>query len=197
MPGRSEQSAEIRFMNDFSAFPIALDGIAMSDDPLVRIALGKKGLPVAACAAGRVEASAERVWSVLSDVSKYAVRVPLIDRVRLHGDSAEFLLRLKLAFFSVSFSFESEIRESEGKTLDLRYLKGEPKDIAIRYDVLPLNGGSESAIFVRIGFDIESLGWLVKFFLKNHPEIQFGVFPGCAVALLESMRVAVRELPAA
>lgn len=180
-------------MNDFSALPIAIDGLTTSDDPLVRIALGPKGLPIAACAAGRVEASSERVWSVLSDVEQYAVRVPLIDRVRVRDDAAEFLLRMKLAFFSVSFSFESEIRQTPGKTLDLRYLRGDPKDIRIRYDVLPLNGGSESAIFVHVGFDIDSLGWLVKFFLKHHPEIQFGVFPGCAVALLESMRVALRE----
>jgi ribosome-associated toxin RatA of RatAB toxin-antitoxin module len=189
MAARTEEAA----MNDFSKLPIALDGVIATGDPLVRIELGPKGLPVAACAAARVQASSDRVWAVLSDVEQYAVRVPLIDRVRRRNDEAEFLLRLKLAFFSVSFSFESEIQEDPGKTLDLRYLRGEPKDIAIRYDVLPLNAGSESAIFVRIGFDINSLGWLVTFFLKHHPEIQFGVFPGCAVALLESMRVALRD----
>jgi hypothetical protein len=49
-------------------------------------------------------------------------------------------------------------------------------------------------IYVHIGFDIESLGWLVKLFLKHHPEIQFGVFSGCALALLESMRTAACEV---
>lgn len=180
-------------INDFAGLPIALESVAHGTDPVVRLQLGARGLPVAACAAGRVEASTERVWSVLSDVSQYAVRVPLIDRVRVNGDTAEFLLRMKLAFFSVSFSFESKIERLAGKTLDLGYLSGEPRNIAIRYDVLPLDDGAASAIFVRIGFEIESLGWLVKFFLKHHPEIQYGVFPGCAVALLESMRVAVRD----
>lgn len=37
-----------------------------------------------------------------------------------------------------------------------------------------------------------SLGWLAKYFLRHRPEIQFGVMPGVAVGLLESIR---RALP--
>jgi ribosome-associated toxin RatA of RatAB toxin-antitoxin module len=173
--------------------PFELGALTRTRDPIVHVTLGAGGRAVSACAAGRVDASTQRVWSVLTDVGKYADRVPMMNRVRVHGDSAEFSLRLKIAFFSVGFSFEAAIEREEGRALLLRYLRGEPRDIAIRWNLAPLNDGAASAIFVRIGFDIDSLGWMAKYFLRHHPEIQFGVFPGCAVALLESMRTAVRE----
>jgi ribosome-associated toxin RatA of RatAB toxin-antitoxin module len=164
--------------------------------PLVEMTVGPKGLPIAACAAAIVEASPERVFDVLRDVERYAERIPLMHRARVHGDWAEFSLRLKLAFFGVGFSFASNIVEEPGRSLALRYRSGEPKDIAIHYDVAPVSSGEPDRclLFVHIGFEIESLGWLVKLFLKHHPEIQFGVFSGCALALLESMRSAISEV---
>ena len=152
--------------------------------------LGPSGLPIAACAAGVVEAPPEQVFEVLTDIERYAERVPLIHKARVHGDWAEFSLRLKLAFFGVGFSFASNVAsDPEQRSLALGYRSGEPKDIAIHYDIVPLASDPErSLMYVQIGFDIQSLGWLVKFFLKHHPEIQYGVFSGCALALLESMR---------
>jgi ribosome-associated toxin RatA of RatAB toxin-antitoxin module len=172
--------------------PFDLSALMRTSNPIVHVALGAGGRAVSASAAGRVGASTDRVWSVLTDVGKYAERVPMMHRVRLRGDLAEFSLRLRISFFSVGFSFESEIERDEGRSLSLNYVRGEPRDIAIRWHLEPLSDGAESAIFVHIGFDIDSLGWMAKYFLKHHPEIQFGVFPGCAVALLESMRTAVR-----
>jgi hypothetical protein len=37
-------------------------------------------------------------------------------------------------------------------------------------------------------FEVKSLGWLAKYFLKHHPEIQYGIFPGVALALLDSLK---------
>jgi ribosome-associated toxin RatA of RatAB toxin-antitoxin module len=167
-------------------FAISSEEIARAGGPLVRILIGEKGLPIGACAAGVVDASADTVWKVVSDVSGYAERVPLMDRVNLHGDWAEFCLKLKIAFFSVRFSFSADIEREQGRALVLSYRAGEPKDIRIEYQIEPLEDG-RTLVFVQIGFDVESLGWLVKYFLRHHPEIQFGIFPGCALALLDAL----------
>ena len=44
---------------------------------------------------------------------------------------------------------------------------------------------------VDASFEVESLGWLVKYFLKHHPEIRHGIFPGVALVLHDSLRRAV------
>jgi ribosome-associated toxin RatA of RatAB toxin-antitoxin module len=171
---------------------IPLSAVLESEGPLVRVSFGPKGLPVAATAGQIVNASPERVYEILTDIEKYAERVPLIQRVKLKGDLAEFALRFKVAFFGVGFSFTSKVETLENQRVTLAYREGEPANIHIQYDIAPLAGEDErSVLFVRIGFDVDSLGWLVKFFLKHHPEIQFGIFPGCALALLESMRLAL------
>ena len=46
-------------------------------------------------------------------------------------------------------------------------------------------------------FDLMSLGWLAKYFLRHHPEIQFGIFPGVALVLVDSLRRALDDAPAA
>lgn len=171
---------------------IPLSAVLESDGPLVRVTFGPKGLPVAATAGQIVNASPKRVYEILTDIEKYAERVPLIHRVRLKGDLAEFGLKFKVAFFGVGFSFTSKVETVKDRSVELVYREGEPANIRIKYDITPLAGKDErSVLFVRIGFDVDSLGWLVKFFLRHHPEIQFGIFPGCALALLESMRLAL------
>jgi hypothetical protein len=74
-------------------------------------------------------------------------------------------------------------------------VEGEPRGLVIRYDLAPIEDGRATQLSVRIGFDLRSLGWLVKYFLKHHPEIQYGVYPGCALALAASMRRAALGLP--
>jgi ribosome-associated toxin RatA of RatAB toxin-antitoxin module len=181
---------------EVARLPIAPEAVERASGPLLEMTLGPKGLPIAACAAAVVDAAPDHVFEVLTDIERYAGRIPLMHKARVHGDWAEFSLRLKLAFFGVGFSFASNIAAEPGRSLALRYRSGEPKDIAIHYDIAPVSSGDPDRclIYVHIGFDIESLGWLVKLFLKHHPEIQFGVFSGCALALLESMRTAACEV---
>lgn len=171
--------------------PIPLESIEAANGPLVQVTFGPKGLPVEACAGQIMNATPERAFEILTDIEKYAERVPLIHKVRVSGDVAEFGLKFKVAFFGVNFSFASNIRTEDNRSLTLEYRNGEPENITIRYDIAPRAGhDDQSVMFVRIGFNVDSLGWLVKFFLRHHPEIQFGIFPGCALALLESMRLA-------
>ena len=72
--------------------------------------------------------------------------------------------------------------------LELSHVEGEPRDLVLRFDVLPVEDPAQSVLVAGIGFDISSLGWLVKFFLKHHPEIQYGVFPGSALTLVDTLR---------
>jgi hypothetical protein len=69
---------------------------------------------------------------------------------------------------------------------------GEPRELRIRFDLEDVGDGT-TRVRGAISFDVFSLGWLTKYFLKHHPEIQYGIFPGCAVALVDSMRKAAER----
>jgi ribosome-associated toxin RatA of RatAB toxin-antitoxin module len=146
------------------------------------------GRPSGAAAEARIEQPPERVWAVVSDVGGYAERIPMISRVRLDGDRVTVDLRFKVSLLSVGFHFVAAVTQEPGRWLELRYVSGEPRGIRLRFELEPLDGGRACALRGDGEFDVHSLGWLAKYFLRHHPEIEYGVFPGVALALVESMR---------
>jgi ribosome-associated toxin RatA of RatAB toxin-antitoxin module len=157
--------------------------------PLIRIERDPHGWPASAKASGLIRVPPARLWSAIADVEGYADRVPMLDKVTREGDRVTVRLRFKITLFSVHFQFVADARYEEGRWLELSYVSGEPRALKLRFDIEEDPSGS--LLHASIGFDVDSLGWLAKYFLKHHPEIKFGIFPGSALALLESMRRAV------
>lgn len=149
------------------------------------------GLPCAARAETRLERSVAEVWKVVEDVDRYADRIPMMHRVRRDGDRATVDLKFKVALFSVGFQFVVDVTKKNESSVELRWVSGEPRGIRLRFDLEPLDDGKACQLRSSAEFDAMSLGWLAKYFLRHHPEIQFGVMPGVAVGLLESMRQAL------
>jgi hypothetical protein len=58
----------------------------------------------------------------------------------------------------------------------------------MRFSLTPIEGERACFVETEAGFDVQSLGWLVKYFLKHHSEIQHGIFPGITLVLLDSIR---------
>jgi len=167
------------------------DDVRRATGTLVRLSVGDDGLPTGATGATLVRAPAEKVWSVVADVSSYSGRIPMIHRMERTGDRVVMKLRFKVALFSFGFEVASDAKSEEGRWLELHYVSGEPRDMRLRLELEP--AGDATLVHCDIGFDIESLGWLVKTFLKHHPEIRYGIFPGCAIVLLDSMRRGIEE----
>ena len=158
----------------------------------VKVNIDDAGLPRSAVAEARIDRPLADVWKVVDDVDRYAERVPMMHRVRRTGDRATIDLKFKISLFSVGFQFVVDIVRKNEEWLELRWVSGEPRGIRLRFDLEPLDDGAACRLRSTGEFDAMSLGWLAKYFLRHHPEIQFGVMPGVAVGLLESIR---RALP--
>ena len=157
----------------------------MSASPTVTLELdGAK--PAAARGVQKIAAPVDRVWQVIEDVERYAGRVPMIERVKLAGDRVTVELKFRIAIFSAKFHFHGTVERDEKKRVTIRAVDGEPRDLVLVFELQPDGDGSQLAIDVR--FDMTSLGWLVKYFLKHHPEIEFGVFPGTALVILDAIK---------
>jgi hypothetical protein len=180
-------------MTDRSAFTAAQ--VHDNGGPLVQVRLGPSGLPAAARAAGRIAAPPERVWATITDVESYARHVPMMTRVRQQGERVTVDLGFKVALFSVGFHFVAELRRDDaGRTLALHGISGEPRDLRLSFVVEPFDGDPSATLLHTGGeFDPLSVGWLAKYFLKHHPEIQVGMFPGVALSLLGAMKKAAES----
>ena len=126
-------------------------------------------------------------------MEQYARHLPMVSRVRRRGDSVTFELKFKLGLFSAGFEFTADVRYEEERTFEMLWSAGEPRDIRLGFGLTPVDDGKACMVEGDVEFDPTSLGWLAKFFLKHHPEIQFGVFPGVALVLLDALRRAVAE----
>ena len=156
----------------------------------LKVHLDEDGTPRGATAREKLNVPLDRLWDVIVDVDRFPGRVPMMHRVRLDGARATIDLKFKLALFSVGFHFVVDVKKEDKKWLELRWVSGEPKGIKLRFDLEETDEGKATFLTSTGEFDVMSLGWLTKYFLKHHPEIQFGIIPGVAVGLLESMRKA-------
>jgi ribosome-associated toxin RatA of RatAB toxin-antitoxin module len=163
--------------------------------PTLEVRFGADGLPAGATARTTLHCSAERIWTVIEEVERYPGRVPMIDRVRREDQRVTVDLRFKVSFLSVKFHFAADVTMERGRWLELRWAGGEPRGIRLRFDLSPLDDGRATELTTDAEFDVYSLGWVAKYFLKHHPEIQYGIFPGVALALLDSVKKAA-ESPA-
>jgi len=161
----------------------------------VHVRIDEAGRPRSASAEARIEQPPDRVWAVVSDVARYAERIPMIHRVRVEGDRVTVDLKFRVTLLSVGFQFVAVVTQEPGRWLELRGVAGEPRGIRLRFDLSPLDGGRACTLRSDGEFDVQSLGWLAKYFLRHHPEIEYGIFPGVALALVESMRRAAEGAP--
>lgn len=151
---------------------------------------GADGRPVGAVASARIDHPVAKVWEVVTDVERYPGRVPMIHKVTRQGDRVTIDLKFKVSLFSVGFQFTVDAIHEEQKWVELAYVSGEPREIRLRYELVPLDGGKATELRCDAQFDVQSLGWLTKYFLKNHPEIEYGIFPGVSLSLVDAMKKA-------
>jgi carbon monoxide dehydrogenase subunit G len=157
--------------------------------PVIEVDVGADGTPSSATATTRIGAPAAKVWSFIADVDRYPQFVPMLSKVKRDGDRVHVHLKFKISLFSVGFDFVADAKYEEARWLELRGVAGEPRDLHIRFDLVDGTDGT-STLRSTISFDTFSLGFLAKYFLKHHPEIRYGIFPGCAYGLADSMRKA-------
>lgn len=152
----------------------------------LRVQHGPDGRPVSAIATTRIARPLAKVWATIIEVEKFPGRVPMIHKAQRTGDRVVVDLKFKVSLLSVGFQFTVDAKYEESKWLELAWVAGEPKELRLRFDLEP--DGDGCLLHTAAQFDTQSLGFLAKYFLKHHPEIEYGIFPGVAMSLGDSMK---------
>ena len=165
---------------------LPIDTVMRAPGAIVRTLLDR-GRSAGAVAAMIVNAPPARTFSVLEDIEGLPQRIPMIHEVAQNGDELDMQLRFKVALFAAKFGFRARRIVDPGRSVSLQYISGHPRDLSIRFDVLPA-AGDTTALYAAATYDIDSLGWLVSYFLRHHPEIRLGVHPGTVLTLLDAVQ---------
>ena len=156
--------------------------------PLIRLHVSPTGKPIGAWGAISISRPLDEAWKTIAEVQHLWDRVPMVHRVDVGTDRLRMQLRFKIALFAVTFGFEVAIHWIGDHSLELTYLSGEPRDMHLRFDMVSGASAEETILYVRGSFDVDSVGFLAKYFLKHHPEIRSGIFPGVVVSIMEAIK---------
>jgi len=112
------------------------------------------------------------------------------------GDKLRVRIDMRYRYFVLSFKFHiiADVFVREGGRLDLHAVDGKVKDLAIHFRLRPANEGKHTLFFCSMYYDVSSLGWLVDYFLKHHPEIELGVFSGSAPIITLALKETVERM---
>lgn len=149
-----------------------------------------------------LERVVEEVRRIRTHEGGFLRDVNLIHRVQvLTGPPGGLRLRLamryRFLFFRTTFEVDADVLLGEGASLDLVGVSGKPSGLRAHFRALPVSpaGRPETLVFCSLRFDIASLGWLVDYFLRHHPEIELGVFSATAPVIVLTLKEAVEGVP--
>jgi hypothetical protein len=147
-----------------------------------------------------LERVVEEVRRIRSQEGGFLREVNLIHRVKvLPAEGGALRLRLamryRFLFFRTTFEVDADLLLGEGASLDLVGVSGKPSGLLAHFRAVPVSPGGRAAtlVFCSLRFDIASLGWLVDYFIRHHPEIELGVFSATAPVIVLTLKEAVEK----
>lgn len=142
----------------------------------------------------------EEVRRIKTHQGGFLQHVNLIHKVTVLRDGPEGLrvrlaLRYRFLLFRTTFEVDADVVTREGASLDLVGVSGKPSGLRAHFRAVPVapDGRPQTLVYCSLRFDVSSLGWLVDYFLKHHPEIELGVFSATAPVIVLTLKEAVER----
>ena len=108
-------------------------------------------------------------------------------RVRIDTRYRFFILRLGLHVIV-------EIALPGDGSLDLHTVGGRIRDLRAHFRLRPAGEDDRQTLFYcSLSYDVRSVGWLVDYFLRHHPEVEMGVFAATAPVIAYALKEQVER----
>ncbi len=152
-----------------------------------------------------VNAPMQRVTSEVQNIRArrggFLRDVNIINKVKFLGDKGDAMrirleLRYRFFLFRTKFEVDADVHV-DGSNLDLVGTSGKPQGLRAHFRAQPVTivegGPEQTLVYCSLRFDVHSLGWLVDYFLRHHPEIELGVFSATAPVIVLTLKQAVEK----
>lgn len=186
-------------------------------DPLVLGRLGREGILnhveqapdgtlLRSVAVALVDAPLAQVVSEVRSIRAqrggFLRNVNIINKVTFLGDEGDrqrirLELRYRFFLFRTRFQLDADVTVGDDGSLDLVGVSGKPQGLRAHFRARPVvvseDGREQTLVYCSLRFDVNSLGWLVDYFLRHHPEIELGVFSATAPIIVLTLKQAVEK----
>lgn len=152
---------------------------------------GARAFALLDCTLPRLQEAFDRI-EITGDFHSFVKHIPMVKELKKKGDRYAIELQFKVAILSVKFGAEMRLVREGPNAIRFDYIEGEPDGLSLRFAGHPM--GDKVLLQIDVGYEIDSLGWLAKHFLRHHPEIRDGAHAGTAVAIVEALRTAVERM---
>jgi hypothetical protein len=165
-----------------------------SRNPVIELLRGG-ATATGARAFARVNADLDKIVSTLDKVERqgsfadFVRHIPMVRELKRDGDRFTIELQFKVTILSVRFGAKMRATRESREALRFDYIEGEPEALSLRFAGHKLE--DKALLQIDVAYDADSLGFLAKYFLKNHPEIRDGAYAGTAISIVEALRTAI------
>ena len=165
---------------------------------VVELVRNERGVASGARAFARVSAPVSVVQTTFDRIERegafahFVAHIPLVRELRRDGDRFFIELQFKVSLLSVRFGARLRLVRESATSVRFDYIDGEPKQLTLRFAVVEAEPGL-TVLQTVVGYDIDSLGWLTKYFLRHHPEIRDGAHAGTGLTMVEALRQAIEQ----
>jgi hypothetical protein len=167
-------------------------------NPLIELLRDGRGRASGANAWARLDVDGAACRAALDAIERtasfaeFVKHIPMVREIRKDGDLMRIDLQFRVSVISVKFGAKARLRRESPNALCMDYVEGEPAGLTLRFAFSePAVLGGKALLMTSSAYEIDSLGWLAKNFLRHHPEIRDGAQTGTAVAIVEALRKAI------
>lgn len=143
-----------------------------------------------------INAPIEKVWDVITDFDRYDEFMPQANGIRIikkDGDSwdVDYNLRFKFSVISTKVHYVLRHRLRKPTEAVASEITGDIKDVHACWELRPSPDGKATIASYRHYSDLTSLGSLMKFFLKEQPQLGTAVQVSTAALVVKAVKARV------
>jgi ribosome-associated toxin RatA of RatAB toxin-antitoxin module len=157
-------------------------------------------LPLFVSAGTLINAPVEKVWNVITDFEKYPEFVPQVDEVKTKkiGEkeiAVTYNLSFRFTVIKIKVQYTVLMRLSPPTDIWWSLKKDEKNDLEEamgRWELIPV-GKNKTAAFYTIYSHLQSMGRLMRFFLKQEPHLETTIPVSTGSLMVDAMKKRVEE----
>ncbi len=149
-----------------------------------------------------INASRDEVWKVITDYEKYPEFVPQVEKVVIKSReekelAVEYHLLFTFTIIKLKVKYVLLVRLNPPEDIWWTLKKDEKNDLKEamgRWELFPLEE-KKTAAFYTIYSDVQSMGRLMNFFLKQQPQLELAVPVSTGALMVEAVKKKIKKIP--
>lgn len=142
-----------------------------------------------------IDAPPEAVWNIITGYEKYPEFVPDCEKAEVEPGDAEgtffvkFVVAVKFSVIKVRARYTlRQVHQQSKRRIDWTLEEGDLAENIGAWELIPLKDGKATGAFYSLYSDLRSLGFLVKWLLKEQPVMELAITSSTAILMARAVK---------